>query len=278
MTEQEPELYLGSRGEDFTNLIKSVLCRGNLKKKYLDVLLDEQSMKLYGQAFTHSSIDEVINYEFYELLGDATIKAYLVWYFARRFPQLRCPFGVKIVSRLKMNHESKESLQNIGLKLGFWDFVSAGVEERGTSRKDMVEDVVEAFIGVTKDIVDTRIGMGAGQAICDNILKSIFDEIEVSLAYVDLFDSKTILKEIFDVNRDRLGKMPIYENSRNEESRLATSMVYSIVNGRKERIGVGSAAKQVNAQKNAAKDAIRYLKQRYNIYKEVPEQYKTFCG
>ena len=51
-------IYLGSRGEDFKQLIISMLEKGSLKPKYISRLTDEKSMEAYGIAFTAFTADK----------------------------------------------------------------------------------------------------------------------------------------------------------------------------------------------------------------------------
>ena len=133
--EQENIIYQGVRGHEFTELIRKILNKGNLKKKYIDILTDEESMVVYSQAFTHSTANPVNNYEFFELLGDSIVNTAIVWYLSRRFPQLNCPTGVKVVARLKINLVSKKQLSDFGNQLGMWPYISADTETRETKMK-----------------------------------------------------------------------------------------------------------------------------------------------
>lgn len=279
------EIYYGPRDESFVEMIRNVLEKGRLKKKYLDMLLDAESLRLYSQIFTHISADPVKNYEYFETLGDNTANKCIVWYFTRRFPQIFCPEGVKIVSRLKIVYGSKESFYPIAEKLGFWPFISASVETRASKKKSLLEDTFEAFIGATEYLLDERIRVGVGYAIVYDIIANLFDGIEISLAYRDIFDSKTVLKEDFDYfEHGRDGKAPIgklvYESSRSADG-LHTSIAYRVVGigptARKIELGRGSANKVKDAEQFAAKQALDRLK-REGYSKPEPADYARFCS
>ena len=205
MTTNLTTIYLGSRGQDFKNMIVGLLKRGNLKAKYIDLLTDEKSLLAYGQAFTAVTADKVDNYERFEQIGDVTANKFIVWYAYRRFPQLDCTDGVKVVARLRINYGAKQFFAPLGEQLGFWPFISAaedGVERnmyyRNRNKKDLLEDCIEAFIGCTEYLLDKAFRPGVGYGIVYDILASIFDEIDMSLRYEDLYDAKTRLKETFD--------------------------------------------------------------------------------
>ena len=85
------KLYLGSRNNDFKNMIIGLLTKGKLKPKYIEQLTDEKGMKAYDYAFTARTADPVNNYERFEQIGDVTANKFIVWYAYRRFPQLVHP-------------------------------------------------------------------------------------------------------------------------------------------------------------------------------------------
>lgn len=195
-------IHLGKRDESFKRLITNVLEKGQVPQKYIDILTNEENLKTYADAFTSKYVDYYNNYEVYEQLGDATASKFLVSYFYTRFPQLVCDAGVKIVARLKINYGSKKTFSNIARELGFWDFISETNQRRFDDENSLLEDVFEAFIGTTENLMDA-IKFGLGYVCVYNILKVIFDGIEISLDYEDLYDAKTILKETFDLRLDR---------------------------------------------------------------------------
>lgn len=269
------EAYIGSRDNTFRDLLKKIFIQAKLKAKYIDLLLDEDGMKLYSQIFTHPSIDPQNNYEFYEILGDSSANRSIVWYLSRRFPQLNCPEGVKIMARLKIHLVSKQTFYTLAESLGFWPFISATVDERQTKMKKILEDVFEAFIGATELMLDEKIRRGVGNAVTYNIIASLFDDLEISLDYNVLFDAKTRLKEIFDLFSKRgIGKLE-YESLRDDK--LFNTVVFQVTpEGKRIQIGSAKASLKIDAEQRAAEVAIRTLAQR-GISKPVPEEFKKFA-
>lgn len=305
-------VHMGSRGNDFKNMLHNVFKRSKLNNKFTQVLLTEDSLKLYDQVFTHSSIDPVKNYEFYEILGDATLNKNIVWYISRRFPQLRKPEGVKIIARLKINLVSKENYSEISQKLGFWDYISADAETRHTKMKPTLEDVFEAFFGATENILDEKIRFGVGGEICRQIIYSLFDEIQISLKYYDLYDSKTILKENIDFIRSKIKNeqenlmFALNEKSKivyNPDNRLKQKQIQILSVGNmsfdserfdeeqitkvklfipmkttrgniKIYLGQGSGSLKPKAEQMASKESIQILKS-WGISKPIPEIYDS---
>lgn len=289
ITQEETEIYFGSRGDDFRQFIQNMLKRGKINNKYTELLTNERSMKLYGEAFTAQSADPYRNCEVLEQLGDLSVNKFIVSYMYNRFPQINCVEGVKVAARLRINYGSKDVFFSIANSLGFCPFISASVEERERKIKPLTEDAFEAFFGATEKILDDKFRIGVGYAIVYDILANIFDEIEISLRYEDLYDNKTRLKELFDINSNVLGEL-LYDNDKPEGEKLTTSKVYRIVGGVTEGkkknkrivggnwylIGTGKAALQINAEQKAAEEALKTMK-RQGYSKPVSDFYRYLC-
>jgi dsRNA-specific ribonuclease len=171
----------------------------NLKEDIIDsVLLSPKGLELFNTAFTHTTADNVNNYESLEFLGDTTLNKAIAWYLSKRFPQLNCQAGVKIITRLKINLISKKSFAGFAKQLGFWEYVYLDDDTRQTKMEKVCEDVFEAFFGATELILDDHYHVGVGYTFCHNIIAHLLDSENISLKYEDLFDTKTRLKELFD--------------------------------------------------------------------------------
>lgn len=298
MTELEPikGIYLGNRGKPFKTLIKTVLKKGKLIPKHIEALTSSEAMQQYSNAFTSEGVDPKNNYQVYEQLGDLSGNKFIVWYFYKRFPQLNCQEGVKVVARLRINYGSKNSFYKIAEDLGFWDFISATNDLRMRKKKPLLEDVFEAFLGVTETILDNKFCVGVGYACVYKILKSIFDDMNISLRYDDLYDAKTRLKELFDRFGEQLGILQ-YEDKKDDDGLVTNAYAYRLDGatymvrddgkltkkivpqpGRKiekKLIGKGSAALLADAQQIAAQHALDNLKKEGYV-KPSPPIYKKF--
>jgi len=290
-----PVIYSGPRNASFKNMITNILKQSKLKQKYISELTDEKSLQIYDQAFTAASANPIKNYEIYEQIGDLTVNKFIVWYAYKRFPQLECPLGVKVVARLRINYGSRQSFSEIAEKLNFWPFISADEEERNRKKKDLLEDALEAFIGCTEQILDKKYRPGVGYGIVYDILSSIFDKIPMSLAYNDLYDAKTRLKELFDLHKDNLGTWTYIDT---REELLAESKIYQVPPGSSNQplkqqtgptkqdfilkpqpqwilLGSGKAAKKADSQQRAAEEGLKTLNSKGWI-KEIPQEYHLF--
>lgn len=239
------------------DFLESVFIKTKLKTHYQKILLN--SITEYQQIFTAPSINELYNYELYEHLGDATANDALVWYLYRRFPQLHCPTGVKVLARLKINYVSSESWSEIANDLGFWPFIKANYEERNSLEKKqkLLEDVFEAFIGLTKDILDTKFTPGVGNGIIYTFIETLFSTKDISLQSEDLFDAKTKLKELFDLPyiREHFGIIKYYHKDGKTE-------LYFEKNNLKNLYGTGYGNTHVAQEKDAANQALKSLKEK----------------
>jgi dsRNA-specific ribonuclease len=277
-------IYLGSRGSDFKELIVGLLKRGGLRSKYIKILTDESSMNIYNSAFTSELVDEDNNYQVLEQLGDLTGNKFIVWYMYRRFPHLKCAKGVKVVARLRINYGAKQSFSKISGDLGFWKFISAPYELRQRKMKPLLEDVFEAFLGATESILDDRIRIGVGYAIVYDILQSIFDDMDISLRYEDLYDAKTRLKELFDMYGDKLGSL-VYKETKPDD--ITFCQIFRINGGEYKSetqkktcgkyilVGEGSASLKSDAQQVASANALKnmehqgFIKQPPLLYRQI---------
>jgi dsRNA-specific ribonuclease len=249
-----------------------------LPAKYVKILTDNESLKIYRQSFTSSEVDPINNYEYYEQMGDVTSNKFLVYYFYRRFPVLKCTAGVKVVARLKINYGSKKVFSELARKEGFWEWIRASEEEYSKRPMDLLEDTFEAFVGATESILDDRVEPGVGAVAAELFLKRIFDGVNVSLKYKDLYDSKTRLKELFDLFGDQLGKIK-YSDCREYDvagNQVTTSRVYRVVPHQKPILmAVGISKLKADAQRAAAENAIDLLNSQ-NFIKHPPVEYQRF--
>jgi len=265
------EIYRGIRGDKFIYFLGQVLSLSNLNQQYYSVLLDKESVQLYDQAFTHRTADPVNNYEYLEFLGDTTLNKSIAWYLSRRFPQLNCPEGVKVLTRLKINLISKKSFAEFAKQLSFWNFVSADSETRSMKMDKTLEDVFEAFFGATESIIDSRIQLGAGYSICYNIIEKLLDSRDISLKYDHLFDAKTRLKEIFDHFGEKIGTLK-YETDKVDRIHYVKAILLPL----NKVIGEGSAPLKADAQQRASEKSIRTLRN-MGFVKPLSDGYKMFC-
>lgn len=278
-SDQKKGLYLGERGENFKTMIENVLKMSKIKREYREILLSEKSIIEYMSAFTSEFVDPHNNYQMYEQLGDVSANRFLVYYFYNRFPQLKCSEGVKIVARLRINYGSKQCFSEIAKSLDFEKYISASEDAKYRNMTSLLEDVFEAFIGVTETIMNENVKIGIGNAVVNKILEKIFDKMNISIKYEDLYDAKTRLKELFDMYYEKIGYI-IYEENRNDAG-IVKSVIYRCSDqkgrNRLEIIGEGEHEIKMNAQQIASNNALILLRDRGYV-KFAPSLYLKFNG
>jgi dsRNA-specific ribonuclease len=186
---------------DFRGFIHNILSVNiGLDERFTDLLTDEKCMVEFTRAFTHKSIDPLVNYEYYEILGDATTNKIVVWYYHRRFPELFNTTGtgnmgpVAVMARLKQTGVSKRTYSRFASNLGFWEYIRRAPEFE-KDRTSMLEDVFEAFCGCLEYLVDTVVDEHSGYMVVYNFMKPIMDKEKISTDRESLYDQKSKLNE-----------------------------------------------------------------------------------
>ena len=270
-------INLGIRDARFKSFIRSLLKKGHIKQKYINFLLDEESMDLYAKAFTNPTADPNNNYEILEKIGDSTCNKAIMWYIFRKFPKLGSkPQGLMIFSRLFHTLQSTATFSTIAVNLDFEKYISSGwmrVKDKyedvmKIKRNGVLEDCFEAFFGATELIIDKKIREGVGYAICNEIFKGMIQNIKFpSIKYEDLFDPITRLKELFDYNFPNKGKLGKYvyvdgeDVQTNANTRLKVVYIdYTDSLGRTKRICTGKGSLKEKAKADAAQHALHLFK------------------
>ena len=245
---------------EFNSMIRSILKeRARLPDQFINAIMTPLNMKELEVAFTHPSYDQTSNYEFYEFIGDSTVNKCIVWYCKRRFPRLHNEKGVQKFSQLKANLVSKRSLSSLADKMNFWKFIRMSVETQQRDKRKVLEDVFEAFIGCLENIVDQSLNMHSGYGVCYTIISTILEKITISLKETDLKDPKTRLKEIFDKSKVLNELVYKVKEARSETNNMFGVQAVGIVNGKFVEMGYGQSNIKRQAEKNAAKAAIKWL-------------------
>lgn len=259
--------------EKLQSLIRHVLVIGWIRDEVIDDLLnDSQCMDWIHQSMCHPSLSAVYNYEWLEIMGDAIINRHLVWYIAKRFPQLRTPEGVKIIARLKINLVSKQTLSEISIRLGLPSCIRYQ-QETVPSRclPSLYEDVLEALFAALELSMNHLYGEGAGSLVTFRLLGEIFDLWPISLAYEDLFDPITRLKETLDLFHGTLGQMR-YSTERCVDNTHLVSISFTRWQPHMS-IGVGQHTNMERAKQIASRQALTVL-HHHGFSRRVHEYYQ----
>ncbi|MDB4413668.1 hypothetical protein N9189_03990, partial [Pirellulaceae bacterium] len=274
---QEVSIYDGDRGENFTNMLRSFLKRGKLKDNVIDRLLAPENMEIWNDTFTHQSANSMNNFKYMRFYGQAIVNSLLTWYYEQRFPQLHCPDGVPIMTRLKINYASNRTFTDIAKKMDLLPFVTSTTNVRNDL---MLSHCLEAVFGTTILLLNNEIHNNIGIAIASDILSNLYDiMVNISLNYYDLFDSKTILKQLFD-KRKNLGTLKYTHEMRKDdpEDELSYSYVqlFAISNSGSKFLADASSSLKADAEKTVSKIALKYYAS-IGVAQPIPNDYLMFC-
>jgi len=270
-------LYFGitpNNQKEFRQMILRFLKSIDDERIVLEILSKKNMDEYIIPAFTSKDVNEHRCYEPLELIGDGFLHAFMSQYFADRFPFLMNCEGVKVTARLKINYGSNTILSRIAEQHGFWNFISASVQDREEQKDKLLEDVFEAIFGAIQIIVNNKWskeqGMGVGYGVCYTIAKNIYDKIPISLRYDDLYDGITRLKELFDLAtmNTKYGKPSYIDDGNKELSEYKCSVM---LQGKMIAFAVGNSKQE--ARQLASCKAIEELRKR-GIYKAVSIYYQ----
>ena len=268
--------YRAPRDHTFKEMIEKVL-RNRISQPYIDTILSAEGMTYFSKAFTHTSVDPTDNYEFLEKLGDLTLNKCVLFYLCRRFPQLNCPAGSDMISKLKISTIKSESFANIAESIGFWEFISVDQTLRvdPVNKRKTLEDVCESFFGVLELLGDKYFTIGIGYELCYKIVSFILDQKEISLDYEEIVDAITRVKETCDAYTF-LGTIS-YQQSKSLDGRIMVNVYQKTPDNnvnKLEQTGYGNDIKE--AKQDAAKQVLAYLKSK-GIIKAVSTKTAELC-
>lgn len=268
--------YHGKRDSSFTDMIRNVLLLG-LSAKKIDLLLNLDGIRMFSTAFTHKSVNDNDNYEFWETLGDSTLNKCVLWYISRRFPQINCPAGSDLLTRLKIKIIKSDSFSNIADSIGFWPFVSVDQTLRVNEKQSILEDVCEAFFGVLEFLIDKHIGLGYGYSVCYTILSELLDRRKIVLSYNEIVDFKTQVKEVFDAFKNIIGTIKyINRPDTTNSSKVYVLVQQALPSGMTSKLAESIGNRLDETEQDAAKKALENLRSQ-GYSKNVPPEYLMFC-
>lgn len=268
----------------FKNFISSLMLkRGNINEETILKLLDDKGMERVKMAFTHSSMINEKNYEFFEMLGDRSVNKAIIWYMHRRFPEIENNEKAPMyMTELKKKYENKRNFGSWARKIGFEPFIRyrelSYVEGKFIKKirmnDSMLEDAFEAFCGVLEDLIDSRIGIGVGYGFVYNIITSLLDEEYITTDLNKLVDVKTQIKELIENNSvKKFGSKAEYITIQDTNKKFITTLNLSFTESPSEqykgsliqRFSSSPQFKKIDAENEAAKITLEWLKRNMGL-------------
>ena len=238
--------------EGFRVMITKALGRAKLGPHNIEKLTTPKCMKRFKHAFTHKSISASHNYEILEFYGDAILKYAQSRYLTERFPKIN---SEDIFTRTRSKLENTKTLGIISQRLGFTKFIIASDQWKATNAK-LWEDIFEAFIGVFAQLIDEVTKHHVSFAVIYVFVKSLLDEIEISVDLVDIKDPKSRLKEFY--NKKYKVDNPDFEYvDTGEGNRNFRVQIHHRETGK--LMADATASPQLNAEKKASQQALNYF-------------------
>ena len=237
----------------FTKLIYGLTKLSGLTETQLKKIVNPHTIEtVYKVVFTHSSASKD-NYEYYEFRGDGVVNKAIINFVVDRFPQLCMPEGVPILTNLKNRLQSTQVLSRLGRKLKITQFL---IQQTNIpiNIESVSEDIFEAYFGATEMLID-RILPGVGYTACQRILFKILEREQISLAFEDIYFSKSVIKEFLE-------KAPYkgdFKFARERNEKIVTSTLFITLSGITYTAGIGSGRKNSIADELACKNAILFL-------------------
>jgi len=273
-------IYYGPRDNSFKDFLFDIIQHTGASKPYLGRYINDETLPFFNMAFTSKTADEESNYETFEQMGDSTIGKFIVWSSYEKFPHLRGKSeAVEIIARMKINLGSKETLSQIAEDIGIWPFISASEDLRQRSKKALLEDVFEAFIGALEYIIHdfsdpNRSQPGIAYQLTYTLLLRLFEPYTLKIDYNILVDPKNRLKGVFDQYKEQLGSEAVYKSERVQKNNknIFITKVYDVHGN---FLGEGAAALKKDAEKKASEQAILALEIR-GLKKTVPNLYAFY--
>lgn len=247
--------------------------------------LTASEYQVFQDAFTHYSVDAHHNYEVLETLGDNTVNKIVVWYLARRFPQINGPAGKEIATKLKILNVKGDSYAEFAEALGMTSFIAWDRDGRDPQGKPfkiqkILEDVFESLIGAIV-LVMSRRGSIDGFTVCYELVERLMNQKPIRLDYDALQDPKTALKEIID-QRPELGHKLVYAQRVTADRSLVKQVILvghadQQVLGVSDRFSAADVSSSVikEAEMSAARNALKTLA-KMHIFNHQSTKFEKF--
>ena len=271
----------GLRNFLFTEIIPKALPNDNKNRdKYGSILISENAMNVWIVTFTDQSVDRntLKNNQVLEMLGDRQLESLFTNLVYRLYPQIT----EDLLTELKSTYMSKNSQKNMANKLG----LNKWVRNNFDNTIHTSEDLFEALFGGLFVIGEEYIGKGNGYALCNNLITSLYYDLEIDPDAI-LLRPITQVKEIIEKlgwgdrqeQKFDAAELGTIENIEDDTSDYKWSLTLKLTKNAKlfiknilkrEIVNGGILANTVAANKdtlknNAFSEALKNLKEFYGV-------------
>lgn len=164
-------------------LAYNILKYNKLNEKYVNQIIKNNINEL-NKAITHSSVNNIDNYEKHEYKGDRILNLCIIRWITKNFK-----YNLQIYGGILITFTSGE--QGTLLFAAKLNLIKLLITNNFNINKQL-EDIFESILAYIDNIFDN------GISICYNIISSILDEININ-DYIDkIFSIKMELKEFYD--------------------------------------------------------------------------------
>lgn len=268
--------------------------KGSIPDIVLERILQPDGMKVFLRAFTHASFS-IDNYEILETRGDAYLTSSFMNYLRLAFPTLQSP---AIYSEFKSYYTSKPFFNSISIQRGLTKHIRISPDLTSITI-DIAEDVFEAYAAAIYETCNefspNELGFECGANVLNNYVINIFNSIPISLTSVRA-NPKVEYTEVMS----KLGikfdtALVSYQGSRKfyylvkrkdfEQINIPQDRVEAVKDLNKVEkmdrnpnnyfvIGSGIGYNKDEAEKNAARDALNFLRSHGYTHTAVEEIHK----
>lgn len=236
--------------------ITKFLSTVSIKQKFVDYLTSPSSLSYYTTACTDPSYDEDNNYLFLRELGTLGYHKTIVWYCYDKFKNL----DQEILTKIRNNLMKDDSIGEYMMEFGLSEFILYDSNLKLTKKN--YQHFFEAMIGATEFLINKKYKFGIGNNIVCDLCSFFLDQIPIS--ETNLTDSKTVLKEFLDRNKQF---NLIKQEDKNEEGLFSIKL---FIQG--TQIGEGKSSLKIDAEQIASQMAIRFLEEKGFMIKKTKEK------
>ncbi len=196
-----------SDDDKFRNFVKDLLKKhSGLNDETVDILTDAAGLPLFQQAFTSKTFSPLNNYEQLEFIGDTLVNDAVSLFIFNKYPG----FTVEWLTLIKHSIISSLGLSTVANELNFWPHIRYKLERKYNEKEQLLEDVLEAFIGALRQVIDSKASevcgadppFGLGTLLTQKFIFSVLEKMVtenpnfISDSWGKVKDPKTRIKEL----------------------------------------------------------------------------------